>query len=427
MITVLSFLVVLGILVTVHEIGHLVAAKKLGMNVETFAIGFGPRIAGIRRGETDYVLRLVPLGGYVSLGETGPSSVFIRGSRNYAERPPLDKIIVAASGPMANFVLAVVVLIVVSFLGVTSPAFMDRPARVGWVAPSSPALAAGLSAGDTIVSVDGTPVTTWQEMNRLLPLYDRDIIIDVERAGRTTVVTLPDASRLDAGVFPEERITVAAIAKGGPAEAAGLIAGDVVRSAGGHPVAAWAAFQHVVTNGQPSRPLDLVVERSGKTFFARITPGADQRTGKPFVGISYAPELKTTRYTLPAAVKNGFFTFTAIIDDSVGTIRGLLTGSLSIKMLGGPVAIAKASGSTARNGLIPLVTFLAFLSVQLGIFNLLPFLPIVDGGQITIFLFEAVRRRPMGGASLEWLLKAGWAVMAALILLVTYNDVTGLF
>jgi regulator of sigma E protease len=427
MITVLSFLVVLGILVTVHEIGHLVAAKKLGVKVETFAIGFGPKIAGIRRGETDYVLRLVPLGGYVSLGEAGPSVAFIRGSRNYAERPPLDKIIVAVSGPAANFVLAVLVLIVVSLMGVTAPAFMDRAATVGWVAPSSPAHAAGVAAGDTIISVDGNRVATWQEMNRLLSLYERDVVIEVERAGNARVVTIPDASRLNAGVFPEERITVAAVAKGSPAEAAGLMAGDIIRSAGGHPIAAWAAFQHAIAKGQPSRPLDLVAERSGKIFSARITPRADERTGKVFVGISYAPQLKTTSYTLQAAVKNGFLTTVAIIDDSVGTIRGLVTGSLSIKMLGGPVAIAKASGSTARNGLIPLMTFLAFLSVQLGIFNLLPFLPIVDGGQITIFLYEAARRRPMGGASLEWLLKAGWAVMAALILFVTYNDVAGLF
>jgi regulator of sigma E protease len=425
MITVLSFLVVLGILVTVHEMGHLVAAKRLGIRVETFAIGFGPRLAGLRRGETDYVLRLVPLGGYVQLGEAGPSTTFRPDSPYYAERPPLHKIIVAASGPVANFLLAVVVLIVVSLLGVSTPAFMARPATVGWVQPESAAQVAGLRAGDTITGVGGTSVTTWQGMTRLLPLYDREITMKVERGGQTRLVTLVGASRLDAGVFPEERITVATVAKGSPAEAAGLRAGDTIARAAGRSVAAWAAFQHAVSGAQA--PLTLVVERSGRTITAGITPRIDGKTGKTFIGISYAPRIETTRYSFPAATKNGFLTTAAIAEDSIGTIRGLFTGSLSVKMLGGPVAIARASGNTAKSGLIPLLSFLAFLSVQLGIFNLLPFLPVVDGGQITIFLFEAVRRRPMGGPSLEWLFKAGWAVMAVLILLVTYNDVTSLF
>lgn len=425
MITVLSFLVVLGILVTVHEIGHLVAAKKLGMKVETFAVGFGPRIAGVRRGETDYVLRLVPLGGYVSLGETVPSAAFRRRSPNYAERPPMDKIIVAASGPIANFVLAVLVLIIVSLLGVSAPAFMARPAAVGWVSPASPAHSAGIAAGDTITEVDGTPVATWQEMNRLLPFYEKEIAMKVERGGKTRVVTLPGASRLNAGLSPQERIAVAAVAKGSPAEAADLRAGDVILSAAGRPVTGWGAFQEAVASAKA--PLVLTIERSGKTFDTGVVPKTDARSGKPVVGISYAPQLSTTKYAFPAAMKNGLLTTAAIVEDSIGTIRGLLTGSLSVKMLGGPVAIARASGNTAKNGMVPLLSFLAFLSVQLGIFNLLPFLPVVDGGQITIFLLEAVRRRPMTGASLEWLLKAGWAVMAVLILLVTYNDVASLF
>ncbi len=424
MITILSFLVVLTILVTAHEVGHLVAAKSLGIRVEAFAIGFGPRVAGLRRGGTDYVLRLVPLGGYVRLAEQGPSDAFYPGSPYYTERPPLHKMIVAFSGPLASLLLAVIVLSLVSHLGMSTPAFMHRPAAVGWVASASPAEKAGLTPGDTVVGVDGTPVATWQEVTRLLPLYNKDIGMQITRNGKTRYVSLSQTSRMNVGLFPEEPITVGAVEKGGPAELAGILAGDVIRTAGGRPVSAWGEFQHVVADAEG--PLPVGIERLGKTFTVDIALKTDPKTGRAFAGISYSPRLETRKYALLAAVKNGLLTTGTIVSDSIGTFRGLLTGSLSLKMLGGPVAIAQASGNIGRNGLVPLLSFLAFLSVQLGIFNLLPFFPIVDGGQITIFLFEMARRRPLGRVPLEWLLKAGWAAMGALILFVTYNDVMNL-
>jgi regulator of sigma E protease len=424
MITLLSFLVVLTILVMAHEVGHLVAAKRLGIKVETFAIGFGPRVVGLRLGDTDYVLRLVPLGGYVQLGETGPSDIFCPGSPHYAERPPFDKIIVALSGPLASILLAILVLSLVSLLGMSAPAYMHQPAAVGWVAPASPAEKAGLRAGDVVVGVNGTPAATWQEVTRLMPLHDKNMRIELTRAGRTQYAMLSRANRLNAGLFPVEPITVGAVAKGSPAQEAGLQTGDVILTAGGRPLAAWGEFQHAVAGAKV--PLLIGVERMGKIFSINITPEMDRKTGKALAGISYSPQMETTTYSSLAAIKNGLVTTGATVSDSIDTFRGLLTGSLSLKMLGGPIAIARASGDTARNGLVALLSFLAFLSVQLGIVNLLPFVPVVDGGQITIFLFEMVRRRPMGRVPLEWLLKAGWAAMGALILVVTYNDVMNL-
>ena len=230
---------------------------------------------------------------------------------------------------------------------------------------------------------------------------------------------------MNAGLFPEERVTVGAVAKGSPAEQAGIHAGDVIQTVDGRPVHAWGMFQQAVTGAKGT--LRVGVERLGKTFTIVITPRIDPKTGKALAGVSYAPQMATKKYAIPAAVKNGLLTTGTIVSDSVGTFRGLLTGSLSLRMLGGPVAIARAAGNTAENGLVPLLSFLAFLSVQLAIFNLLPFFPVVDGGQITIFLFEMVRRRPLGTAPLEWILKAGWAAMGVLVLFVTYNDVMKLF
>ena len=425
MITVLSFLVVLTILVMVHEMGHLVAAKKLGIRVETFAIGFGPKVVGVRRGGTDYVVRLIPLGGYVQLGEAGEPEAFCPDSPHYGERPPLHKMIVASSGPLANLSLAVVVLFLVSLLGVSAPLFMSQPAAVAWVAPASPAAKAGLRAGDMVTTVDGIPVATWGEVTRLLPLYERDVTMRIKRDGESENLTLHGTSRINVGFSAGERITIASVAGGSPAQEAGIRAGDVILSAGGSPVVAWSAFQRIMADAKA--PLPITIERQARTFVVRIIPRVDPHSGKAFAGISYSPRMETRKYPFPAAMTNAFSTFAAMVSDSIGTFRGILTGSLSPKLLGGPIAIAQASGTVAKKGLAPLLSFLAFLSVQFAVFNLVPFFPIVDGGQITIFLFEMVRRRPLGRASLEWMLKVGWAAMAALILFVTYNDVSRLF
>ncbi len=157
--TILSFLFVIMTLVLVHEIGHLVAAKRLHMKVEAFSIGFGPRIAGFRRGETDYILCLVPLGGYVKLSEEPTKDRFDSASAHFADRPPSHKAIVALAGPFANFVLAVIVFALVNMLGVSIPTYMEQPPVVGWVQPDSAAAKAGLQAGDRILSMNQTPVT----------------------------------------------------------------------------------------------------------------------------------------------------------------------------------------------------------------------------------------------------------------------------
>ena len=273
--------------------------------------------------------------------------------------------------------------------------------------------------------VDGIRVATWEEVTRLLPLYERDVTMGIIRDGETRFLTLHRASRLNAGLFAKERITVAAVAEGSPAQGAGISAGDVILTAGGSPISAWSGFQAAIADARA--PLAVGIERLGRTFVVRIVPRTDPRTGKAFAGISYSPRMETRKYPFPAAMANGLSTFTAIVGDSIGTFRGILLGSLSAKLLGGPIAIAQASGTVAKKGLVPLLFFLAFLSVQFAVFNLVPFFPVVDGGQITIFLFEIVRRRPLGRAPLEWMLKAGWAAMAALVLFVTYNDVARLF
>ncbi len=188
---------------------------------------------------------------------------------------------------------------------------------------------------------------------------------------------------------------------------------------------AWVQFQEEVSRGVGALSFDI--DRKGERMKFEVTPTRDPKTGKRVVGLNYRPQTVMKRYGLPSAVANGLHTTTEVVIDSLGTFRALFTGDLSLKALGGPVAIAQASGSTAKAGLSPLLAFLAFLSIQLGIFNLVPFLPVVDGGQVSLFLIEMIRRRPLSARALELVAKTGWAAMAVLILFVTYNDVLRLF
>lgn len=426
MLTILSFLLILMVLVMAHELGHLIAAKRLGIRVETFSIGFGPKIVRIRKGETDYVICLVPLGGYVQLGEAVGSGSFRADSPHYSERPPLHKIIVALAGPCANLVLAVIVLSIVSIIGMDSPVFLDRPADVGWVAPGSPSEKAGIRSGDRIVEIDGNRTGSWRDAVRLIPIYEKSrSTVKIVRDGTPSVLSLSDCSRLNSGLAPAERIVVGTVAPGSPAEKAGLKAGDIIRHAGSQPLTAWAQFQERVSTA--GHDLVLLADRGGKAEELRVTPTKDPKTGKKTIGISQRQELKKVGTGLFGSLRYGFVRTEEIFADSLGTFRALLTGSLSLKALGGPVAIAQASGSTAKAGLVPLLSFLAFMSIQLGVFNLLPFIPIVDGGQVTLFLFEMFRQRPLSVLSLERIAKAGWAAMGVIILFVTYNDVMKLF
>jgi regulator of sigma E protease len=426
MVTILSFLVVLTVLVVAHELGHLIAAKRLGIRVETFSIGFGPKIARVKRNGTEYVIGLIPLGGYVQLGDATPTAGFRVDSPHYFERPPLHKIAVALAGPAANFLLAVLVLSVVSFAGVDSPAFMDRPAGVGWVTPGSPAARAGLQSGDRVVEIEGKPVNAWRGLLRSLPLYEKDhIAVKAVRDGRTSAFILSGCSRLNAGLAPAEVIIVGAVAPGSPAAKGGIRSGDVIRAIENQRITAWTQFQETASRARDG--LAIVIDREGRAETVAVVPDVDPKTGKGLVGVSYRLEIVRKTFGFLGGLKNGIDRTGDIVADSIGTFRALLTGSLSLKALGGPVAIAQASGTTAKAGLLPLLTFLAFLSIQLGVFNLLPFIPIVDGGQVTLFLIEMCRRRPLGLISLERVAKIGWAVMGVLILFVTYNDVLKLF
>jgi regulator of sigma E protease len=422
-ITVIAFLFVLGVLVIVHELGHLLAAKKLGIKIETFSVGFGPRITGIRRGDTDYILSLIPLGGFVKLSQEPPKKEFYPNSPHFFERPPLDKIIVALSGPLMNFFFALIILSCIYVIGVKVPIFMDKPPAVGWVNPDSLAQHAGLHIGDEITAVNEIPIYTWEELMNTIPLYaNKPIELKLIRGQQSITKTLLVGSQGETGFFPAEIVKIGNVKKSSPAEVAGLQAGDIIKTVNLQPILTWNQFLYILSK-EDTKTLLLDVVRGEKILSIKVKPEVDRNANRKYIGISYQPEEKIKRYSLFSAIKQGLLKTKEIITLSLKILWKLITLDLSIKTLGGPVLIAQVSGESAKSGLIPLLSFLAFLSIQLGLFNLLPFIPIVDGGQISFYLFEMIRKRPISIVTFERISKAGWAAMIVLILIVTYNDI----
>lgn len=422
-ITMISFIFVLGVVVIFHEIGHLLAAKKLGIKVETFSIGFGPKIKGIRKGDTDYILSLFPLGGYVKMSEEPPKKLFYPNSPHFCERPPLDKIIVAFAAPVTNFFFALILLSCIYFIGVRVPAFMDKPPTIGWVNSDSPAEHAGLQSGDKIVTVNKTPISTWSDFLNKIPLYaNKQIELRLNRDQEFYTTTLLVGNQGETGIYPAETIIIGSIIKNSPAEAAGLQIGDVIKTVNKQPIFNWNQFLYIISK-EDTRTLSLDILRGNQILSIEVNPEIDRKTNKKYIGISYGSEEKIKRYPLFSAIKQGFHKTTEIIILSLHILWKLITLDLSIKTLGGPIMIAQVSGETAKAGLIPFLNFLGFLNIQLGLFNLLPFIPIVDGGQITLYLFEIIRKRPIRMVTLERVSKIGWAAIIFLIFIVTYNDV----
>lgn len=421
---IISFLFVLGVLVIVHELGHFSAAKKLGIKVETFSIGLGPRVFGLRRGDTDYRVSLFPLGGYVKMTEEPPKKNFERYSLHFCERPPIDKIIVTLAGPVMNLLFAFMLFSGIYFIGIKEPVFLNRPAVIGWIGPDSPAINAGLKIEDRILEVNDVNIPKWKDLVSALALNtNKPARLKVNRGIETLEVIIPlGRTNIDIGLYPKEIVRIGDVIKSSPAEIAGLQVGDEILTINQQPLLNWNQLLYALSR-EDTNAVDLELSREGKILSVRVRPEINKTTGKKYIGIAYKTEEEMVRYSILRSLHQGIAKLIETIMLTLQVLWKLINLELSINNLGGPIMIAKASGDIAKIGLLPLLSFMAFLSVQLGIFNLLPFLTIVDGGQITFYIFEIIRRRPNNISTIEWAARIGWAAMIFLIIIITRNDI----
>lgn len=427
MTTLLAFLFVLGVLVFVHELGHFLMARRLGVRVLTFSLGFGPKLLKARRGDTEYCVSVIPLGGYVKMaGEHGEENRS-GAPDEFMSKSKWERFLVLVMGPAMNLVLAVIVMWFVLYQGAEEPAYEIEPPVVGSVAEDSPAARAGIAVGERIVSVAGRAVDTWDALfMEVLPRAEREIPIVVRGAGgreRTLQVT-PDAQTRfemgDLGVGPAVHPQIVQVMPDEPADRAGLRVRDVIEAVDGEPVDRAGLIARI--NASPDVPLTLTVRRGGEALDVRVTPALRGDVG--LTGMSIAPY--ETRIVEPGFVEAFGMSLRRNYEWSgliFQTLWGLLTAETSPRQLVGPVGIAQLSGSAAQVGWVQLFSLMAMISLNLGILNLLP-IPILDGGHIFIMGMEGVARRDFSMRVKERMLLAGFVVLMMLMVTVIYNDLT---
>lgn len=425
LLTIVSFIIVLSIIVFVHESGHYLAARHVGVRVQQFSIGFPPRMFGKKVGETEYVFSWIPLGGYVKLEGQNIEDENPDDPRNYASKSLLQRLYILVAGPVANLLLALAIMPLVFIIGVETPAYRLGPADIVGTAPGSQAEKAGFQAGDRIVAVGEVETATWNEVYREVArqaILDDSVTLLADRGGRRVPHSLASAP-LNEGSSIGWRPLVApiagSIAPGSAAEAAGMQPGDRIVRIDGQPITRWDQIPREIQKGAGA-PTAFTLERGADTLYLQITPRPNPGTPKWLIGIS--PGRSVQRHGFVKSVRLGTERLWEITSATFVFLGRLLTGQGSVDAVGGPVKIAQYVGQAARSGAANLMFLMAVISLQLGIFNLLP-IPALDGGHILMLAVELVKGSPLSAKLRERTQLIGFSLLILMILLVTYNDI----
>ena len=456
-ISILLGLIGLGIMVFVHELGHFVAAKANGVVVETFSLGWGPRLVGFKKGETVYQISWFPIGGYCKMrgeitpgiaGGEGAQSVSREAAANGAPREgsfnaaaPWRRIVISAAGPIFNLIFAVITFSIISLVGYSFPSYDNRIALATDYSQQlsgdqPPATAAGLKTGDRILAISGQPIQSFQDIREAVSVApNKRLVFRIERGenGTQRSFDVPVVPRLDKdsgagqiGILPWIDPVVAAVAPGSGASIAGLGKGDLILSANGSAVRNVWDLIPVLSSAPGKMTVDF--ERGGERRSALVVFERNSVVGFDFagkmLGISFAEkEYATPRLGLPQAVEHGLGQTWDTFSLTVKGFGLLFQGVNLRKAVAGPLKIIDYIGSAAViGGALALFQFLAFLSVVLFIMNLLP-IPAMDGGQIILFIIEVVRGRAVP-ANLFWRVQIiGFSILLALIVIVSFNDI----
>ncbi len=420
------FIVVLGILVFIHEFGHFIFAKRAGVRVETFSLGFGPRLIGWKRGETEYRISAVPLGGYVKMTGEDPKDEEANRNDSFARKPVSARMKIVLAGPVMNLLLPFLLMPLVYLVGIQQPAYLDEPAVAGWIAEGTPAAKAGFQPGDRILLIQGEEISTWEKAKILFASNpNQPLLVEFLRDGvRMQTEITPESSGYAGGYTGLDHIRpalIGGVSPGTPAEKAGLQAGDRIVSINGTRIDYWGQMAAIIRT-HPNDPIEIEVERGGEILSVTASPALDEETGSGLLGIAYQERSVFKRYGLWKSLKNGARNVGQSISLTFYVLGKLLTGGLSIETLGGPILIAKMTGDAARVGFSSLISFVAFLSLQLGILNLLP-IPVLDGGHVLFLTLESLLRRPVNVKIREAAQQVGFIVLLLFILIISYNDI----
>ncbi|HET8580044.1 MAG TPA: RIP metalloprotease RseP [Nitrospiraceae bacterium] len=437
------FLVMIGILVSFHELGHFLAARSVGVRVLKFSLGFGPKLIGRRIGETEYLVSAVPLGGYVKLfGEEEADALTPEDKRrSFAHQRLLSKMFIVAAGPGFNFLLAYLIFTGSLAIGfpLFVPTFRDLTPDVEALLPGSPADQAGIKVGDRIIRVNERDISTRSELlDAVQKSNGKQLTLDVRRDGQIkTILVTPQPTTFHEG--GNEVVTyrigtedpppvITAVMSGSPAMVAGLKEGDRVVSIEGRDIQTWSQMTGLVKES-PNRPLRFEVMRDGQRVSLTVTPTVEKVVinGKPLevgkIGISGPTGRSIIRAPSPLlAAFHGIQATWGWTELTVVGIYKMVAGEISSRNIGGPLTIANVSAEAAAQGASYYVFLIAVLSINLGVLNLLP-IPILDGGHLLFFAIEAILRRPLGERQREIAQQVGLLLLVGIMVFAFWNDI----
>jgi len=416
---------VLGFMILIHEFGHYAVAKWLGVRVEQFAIGFGKRLIGFRRGETDYRINAIPLGGYVKMAGENPMDERTGDPREFLSHSRWHRFLIAIAGPTMNILLAIVLLTAVYMVHYEYPAIYDEPTVIGWVFRDTPAAKAGFQTGDRIMRIDGVTNPSWKDVMMkvdLSPGQPLDVVVD--RNGQSLEKTVvPEAAGVDqigdAGWAPkEQKVVVTDLTSDMPAERAGLKEGDEIIALDGKPLPAIAAMIESLETTK-DKPVTLTVLRDGKTQNFTVQPVLLEKRYRIGVG---SMQMKTKTLALGEAFSLSLHENRQNAMLILELVKKMAERKMSMRSIEGPIRIGQAAGEAARSkGWTPLMELTAAISLNLGIFNLLP-IPILDGGVILFLIIEGLMRRDISLTIKERVYQAAFVFLVLLAVMVIYND-----
>ncbi len=458
LISLASVAVILGFMILIHEFGHFAVAKLLGVRVEQFAIGFGKRLVGFRKGETDYRINALPLGGSVKMSGENPMDRHSDDPGEFMNHSRWHRFLIAIAGPSMNILLAIVLLAGVFYAHPEYAPTEDEPAIVGTVQDGSPAANIGVQPGDRIIRIDGIENPSWEEVLSRDAINANQRLHVVIQRGNTTfekdVVPKPiTANQIgSSGWFPSESVIVGMLEKDMPAEKAGLQLGDKILAVDGKPLASIMGLKQGLQQTK-DKPVDLTVDRAGKALHIVVQPVlADVPGTAPAndwfssflrkIGLFRAQPTKEDPYyrigvaPAPAPVKVDKLSLAEAFSRSLSENRNnsrlllelvgkLVQRKVSIKTVSGPIGIAQMTGQAARAGLAPLLILTCLISLNLGIFNLLP-IPIMDGGVILLLFIESLMRRDISLPVKERIYQAAFVFLVLFAIVIIFNDISKL-
>jgi len=423
------FILILGFLILIHEAGHFAVAKLLGIRVEVFSLGFGPRLLSWRRNHTEYRGSALPLGGYVKMLGENPDEELPAGPEAFLNRSKWQRFAVLVMGATLNIVLAVVIMSGIFMHGVSVQKFREDPPVVGAVEKDSPAEKGGLRPLDRIVKVGDQDTPTWNDLLIAVALNPgRRLPFRIVRDGATMTldVTVGLTKREEmgrVGVAPYITWLVGSVEPSGPAEKAGLRSGDRIVTVAGLDVGLHAEEVGRAIAESPGAPIPVVVERFLKKLERSIVLGpAPGEEAQADAGFTMVPESVVKKYGPIQAAIESLRHNAGQSDLLLVTLRKLVTRQLSLKTLSGPIEIFKLSGEAWKGGAIVYLSLMAAVILQLGIMNLLP-IPVLDGGHIFILAVEGLMRRDLSMVVKERVMQVGFVLLLLLMGTVLYQDV----